>query len=427
MRNTEERLFKNLMRRERIMLRKRGFLSEYTKLFCIASLVVGLLAFSISPAVAATETYTTHFRLNRVGNSTATQTLNVPKGCLNQTLTAATVTMGPIFELSTATYINDSSTLGYLRINKVEHDLLRLTVSSLAGIPDVVGTPLPHEVGQTVAPCSTTEPWVTPQLVGCGGPGNYNGGSWAYSIPIGNTVIIPPFQTDGAVAPHVIGAGNLSLFKNNGGGDTTFPATLTAWADRSTNDSGSFSSDIRTDANGTITVEYVCQSPGLVCNHKYLDGGALLNLPVGQSFPHPVTVEISFTNGDVDQVVTVRDTFPNANWAYGGGLGGSAYFTNAPVQSSNTYTFTSNAPIPANATVVFHFTATMNVGSINPGQCLVNAVNMTGSVGGESNCSAQVCLAEQHKVPAMNVYGALILSLVMAGSAVWLLRRRRVS
>lgn len=411
------------------MVKKRVLLKEYSVLFCKICLVAwAMVVFSSSVVIADTETHTVHFRLNRVGNSIATDLDNIPKGCLNQTLTGATVTMGPIFELTTGGGTNDSGSTGYLRIQRITHNFLRLSVSSIGGIPDLVPPVLPNSIGQDVSPCSLTDPWPDNAQGSCGGNGNYNAGSWAYEIGVGATVNLQPFQTDAGSVVYPISAGNLNLFKANFAGDS-FPASLTAWADRTSDDPGTFSLDIRTDANGTIAVEYICESPGLTCEYKSLDGANPLMLPSDTSFtpPHPVVVEISFSNGDVAQVVEVKDVFPNANWAYAGNLEGSTYFTNPPVQSGNEYTFTSNAPIPANTPVVFRFTANLGSGSVNPGSCVDNQVTMTGVIGGSSDCQASVCLRETQRVPSINTSGALILSLVMAGSAIWLLRRRRVS
>jgi len=411
------------------MVKKRVLLGECSVLFCMICLVAwAMVVFSSSVVIAATETHTVHFRLNRVGNSIATDLENIPKGCYNQTMTGATVTMGPIFELTTGGGTNDSESVGYLRIQRITHNYLNLSVSGLGGVLDLHPGSLPNSIGQDVSPCSLSDPWPATAQGACGGNGNYNAGSWAYEIGVGATVNLQPFQTDAGDVDYAISAGNLPLFQASFAGET-FPASLTAWADRTSDDPGTFSLDIRTDANGTIIVEYICESPGLTCNYKSLDGDNPLMLPSDTSFtpPHPVVVEISFSNGDVAQVVEVKDTFPNANWAYAGNLEGSAYFTNPPVQSGNEYTFTSNAAIPANTDVVFRFTANLGSGSVNPGSCLDNQVVMTGAIGGTSTCFASVCLRETQRVPSMNTSGAVILSLVMAGSAIWLLRRRRVS
>lgn len=410
------------------MMRERALLSRCAIFLCMGCLIAcAVLAFFSSHAVAQ-ETSLANFSIVGVSNFLSSDNETLKKGCYNQTLTSATITIGAINLLTSGSFQNMSTTTdAALRLRLLSHDVLTFSAYDLGGIPDLSPATMPNQQGQSL--CTLNPDWPNTGETACaGGYGDYNANSFGFRLTPLEIQPLTAFATTGDQVVYNIPAGQLSLFQDSTGSDT-FPVVLRAKAEQGIDRSGTFADSVSTVATGVVAIEYICQSPNLVCNHKLLDDTASLNLPAATSFPHDVTVKISFTNGPTAQVVSVVDTFPNSNWVYNGGLGGSGYFTSAPTPVGNQHTFVSNSAIPANATVEFYFTARLtNANAVTACPTYtINSVHMEGAVGGESDCSAQVCLQQEQRVPATNVYGTLILSLVMAGSAVWFLRRRRVS
>ena len=187
-------------------------------------------------------------------------------------------------------------------------------------------------------------------------------------MPVGTTVVLPSFTSTAAgLGPQNMPLSSFAFFQDTTGSDT-FSGRLSAAGTKLIQVPSTFSDQIRTDANGTITVTYVCETSSLTCNYKHLDGQSTLQYPAGTTFspPKEVTVEVSFTNGPVAQTIQVRDTLPNSHWAYKTNstqqtAPGTVYISGNPTGApGGPLTWTSATEVPASTTVVFHFTATID-------------------------------------------------------------------
>lgn len=184
------------------------------------------------------------------------------------------------------------------------------------------------------------------------------------------------------------------------------------------------------------TPEIVCFTKRWTLNSNYTSLSQTINLPAAQTFP--VTLYVEYTvhnNGTGADRVYIEDTLPSVPTAMtlasvtaesieepaGFALG------DASGVGPGVVSWTSTSELQGGETLRFRYRVT--IGSTFDGS-LTNsfqARGLTETQFSDTPCPSYVIHQTEQRVPSLNEWGAIILSLLLAVSAVWLIRKRRTS
>jgi hypothetical protein len=379
--------------------------------FCMAAMVA-------MPIPAAAQTV--NFSINNVGNTPQTQTQQVPKGCpgSSQTLTKATLTIGPLDMTTGGTFTNTSGAVGNLIVRELTHDVLKVEIPSGPGTNSLVAAPPTESTGQDTADCLPGPACVPP------GPGNNPVNSWTWSLPTGGTAnITPPFVTaKSSIVQVFTSATDLSFFKANLPGDT-FPGNFTAQGSRTLTTPSTFTDLIVTNATAAIQVVYECNqlSAGLQCVSKTFDKN---NLPPGGGVVKATVVIKNTGDFDITDLV-IKSVMSNA--AKMSIVAGSSSLPGGnPVQApAGTWTFPTQSLL-AHATLTFSYS--VNVTNLLPAEELCNQITASSALLGISSDgpACRACVTSTPTVPALGTIGySVALAMVTLGGIVLYRQRRR--
>jgi uncharacterized repeat protein (TIGR01451 family) len=358
-------------------------------------------------AGAATVTEVETFSLTGIVNNISTQTKNIdkvqcPEG---QILTSVRVVIEGLQMDTDLGITNSGSGLANYTITSIDHRNLDFTVPS-AGI--------------TVLPVDAL-----PNI----GLGASEGWAWL-NIPIGGSVNVPNiWVTNGAAGPYfdqtyVPADANFGVF--TGGG--TFSATLSALAEISVVQGGTFNGGNQTQAQAQITVSGTCLAPGLTCNGKSFDIATIAD-PDGNG---EATATLTFTNtGQLDLTDVVITDNLDSKMTY---VPGTTTVNGAPGPDpvgSNTLVW-SGVSIPAGQSITITYDIEI-VGMSVKNETICNDAYATSAQYGLSTESTDCsdCITYTYEpppppvVPAFNLLGLLAFAGLIPLSWVLIGRRKK--
>jgi hypothetical protein len=166
-------------------------------------------------------------------------------------------------------------------------------------------------------------------------------------------------------------------------------------------------------------------------NQDYSDQKSSITLPDAQAFPKTLYAQLTVANGcDGTDTVVIEDTLPDGATKSGNTVvvAPSGFNLGEASVNGQTLTWTSTSNLVKNQPLIFRYPITF--ASSFPGQTKTNTFRARASndVFTAKTCPASVSQGNNPpKVPSLNEWGSIILSLLLVVSAVWLLRKRRVS
>jgi|WetSurMetagenome_2_1015567.scaffolds.fasta_scaffold03133_7 hypothetical protein len=159
-----------------------------------------------------------------------------------------------------------------------------------------------------------------------------------------------------------------------------------------------------------------------------------LTLPTGSTFDGDLYVQVTVQTTapgaaaqiDIEDVLPPKMTFqgdihvqqPSPSFNLG---------TDPEIGSTGTIKWTTVDLLPEGATLQFYFKVHLALNAPGTATNTFRAKATTDVVYAPGECSAIASLSGDHRVPSLSGWGAIILSFVLAASAIWLLRKRRVS
>ena len=184
-----------------------------------------------------------------------------------------------------------------------------------------------------------------------------------------------------------------------------------------------------------------CSSKMCTLNPDYTTGlSSAINLAGSASFPFPLYCVFTVTNtGDGNDTVQIQDTLPGAMVL--NNVNPVAVTQPLPLNSFDlgpasgvgpgTVSWESNDELKSTSginTLVFRYR--IDVSSFDAANPQINSFRAKGKSESWDDQDQKTCpftLTRGSQVPSLNEWGMIILSLVLAASAVWLVRRRRTS
>ena len=192
-------------------------------------------------------------------------------------------------------------------------------------------------------------------------------------------------------------------------------------------------------ALGVVTV--VTETPSIHCVSPKLMGFTAnpatmtqhLTLPQGPSFDGDLYASLSITNTAPSSAtqINIQDVLP-AGMSFQGDVvvvspAGFNLGANPGIGSTGTINWTTTDSLAVGATLQFTFKVHLTMAAPGSLTNTFRAKALTDATYPAGDCVGDLTLNQSSKVPSLNQWGAIILSLLLAASAIWLLRRRRVS